>query len=153
MDVNKVINICEIGTSFCLHRGKVMSWHFKNALKGIKGYFYSENFIQKLVLLNTTSKIPGVSNHRRKSAMSGNNGLWDGDREISVAFDSMLELEHEKLQNSLLEKSFFGSSSPRNETTDQCVALVVAITRDSLPPGSDILQRVMQEIRHSSYKS
>ena len=60
LDVNNVINICEIGTRFCLHRGKVMSWHFKNALKGIKGYFYSENFIQKLVLRNTTSKIPGI---------------------------------------------------------------------------------------------
>lgn len=87
--------------------------------------------------------------------MSGNTDIWEIDREFSIVLDNLLELEHEKLQNSILEKSVFGSVTPRRgdgEGASPSVVLAV-ITRESLPPGSEVLQKVMQDIRSHPYNS
>lgn len=87
--------------------------------------------------------------------MSGNTDIWEIDREFSIVLDNLLELEHEKLQNSILEKSVFGSVTPRRGDGEGASPSVVlaAITRDSLPPGSEVLQKVMQDIRSHPYNS
>lgn len=87
--------------------------------------------------------------------MSGNIEIWETDREFSIVLDNLLELEHEKLQNSILEKSVFGSVTQRRgdrEGASPSVVLV-AITRESLPPGSEVLQKVMRDIRSHPYNS
>lgn len=87
--------------------------------------------------------------------MSGNTDIWEIDREFSIVLDNLLELEHEKLQNSILEKSVFGSVTPRRGDGEGASPSVVlaAITRESLPPGSEVLQKVMQDIRSHPYNS
>lgn len=88
--------------------------------------------------------------------MSGNTDIWEIDREFSIVLDNLLELEHEKLQNSILEKSVFGSVTPRRgdgEGASPSVVLAAAFTRESLPPGSEVLQKVMQDIRSHPYNS
>lgn len=87
--------------------------------------------------------------------MSGNTDIWEIDREFSIVLDNLLELEHEKLQNSILEKSVFGSVTPRRGDGEGASPSVVlaAFTRESLPPGSEVLQKVMQDIRSHPYNS
>lgn len=87
--------------------------------------------------------------------MSGNIEIWETDREFSIVLDNLLELEHEKLQNSILEKSVFGSVSQRRGDGEGASPSVVlaAITRESLPPGSEVLQKVMRDIRSHPYDS
>lgn len=87
--------------------------------------------------------------------MSGNTDIWEIDREFSIVLDNLLELEHEKLQNSILEKSVFGSITPRRGDGEGASPSVVlaAFTRESLPPGSEVLQKVMQDIRSHPYNS
>lgn len=83
--------------------------------------------------------------------MSGSQEITETHRELSLVLDSMLELEHEKSQSSLLDKSFFGSTSPRSEMSGaRHTCTLASITRDRLPLGSDLLQKVMQDIRHRS---
>lgn len=87
--------------------------------------------------------------------MSGNIEVWETDREFSIVLDNLLELEHEKLQNSILEKSVFGSVTQRRGDGEGASPSVVlaAITRESLPPGSEVLQKVMRDIRSHPYNS
>lgn len=87
--------------------------------------------------------------------MSGNIEIWETDREFSIVLDNLLELEHEKLQNSILEKSVFGSVTQRRGDGEGASPSVVlaAITRESLPPGSEVLQKVMRDIRSHPYDS
>lgn len=87
--------------------------------------------------------------------MSGNIEVWETDREFSIVLDNLLELEHEKLQNSILEKSVFGSVTQRRGDGEGASPSVVlaAITRGSLPPGSEVLQKVMRDIRSHPYNS
>jgi hypothetical protein len=79
--------------------------------------------------------------------MSVSQGIMGADRELSLVLDSMLEIEHEKSLNSLLDKSFFGSASPGSGMVGTRITQT-SITRERLPLGSNLLQKVMQEIRH-----
>lgn len=123
--------------------------HFKNVLKRIKEQFHSQ-------IGNTYDTYDQDFKSVEKITMSGNTDIWEIDREFSIVLDNLLELEHEKLQNSILEKSVFGSVTPRRgdgEGASPSVVLAAAFTRESLPPGSEVLQKVMQDIRSHPYNS
>lgn len=127
----------------------LMPRHFKNVLKRIKEQFHSQ-------IGNTYDTYDQDFKSVEKITMSGNTDIWEIDREFSIVLDNLLELEHEKLQNSILEKSVFGSVTPRRgdgEGASPSVVLAAAFTRESLPPGSEVLQKVMQDIRSHPYNS